>query len=276
MVAADSFEAVFGDLASTAEGPSNKRQKRDDSSRESLRIYETLPPQMLNAYGMAGFHRMPHEKVWEEMSKPLKTGAKYMTELCSDNVERRGVGINRFEQTLVEFLKYQMSEVVKKQNELILRPEVFTKVYQEIEVVHDAAVYCLASKKTVEKTGAAGLRVSASQVESPNQKTSEELKKYSDILFRWLTLPTSRLRMLMQWQGAGGLPYVAYCHLLGVQCFMQFGNKYHEHIPGNSISHEEFQNCIVKRHQLHLQGDSHSAESQDLDFRPFEGSGSGS
>ena len=120
---------VTGDVDSIFEKPGSevslkpgsevslKRKAEGEGQRENLRVYETMPSQLLNAYGMAGFAKMDKEKVWEELNKPLKTGAKYMTELCSAEEERRGVGINRFLQVLVEYLKYQKTDQMRKQNE---------------------------------------------------------------------------------------------------------------------------------------------------------------
>ena len=92
------FDSVFSGLApipGTTESVSLKRKSPEQGQRENLRVYETMPPQMLNSYGMAGFASMTHEKVWDELNKPLKTGAKYMTEL-----EPRVVGINWFKCSL--------------------------------------------------------------------------------------------------------------------------------------------------------------------------------
>ena len=116
-----------------------KRKAEEQGTRENLRVYETMPAQMLNAYGMAGFAKMDQEKVWEALNKPLKTGAKYMTELCSAEEERRGVGINRFLQVLVEYMKYQKTERVRKHNEFILKAEINTQLYKEIDVIFEAA-----------------------------------------------------------------------------------------------------------------------------------------
>ena len=82
---------------------------------------------------MAGFAQMEQEKVWEDMNKPLKTGAKYMTELCSADPRRRGVGINRFLQVLVEYLKYQKTDRMMKQNEFILKPEIYEQLYKDLQ-----------------------------------------------------------------------------------------------------------------------------------------------
>ena len=75
----EDFDNVFATPAKTSEGVSSKRRAVEQGQRENLRVYETLPAQLLNAYGMAGFAQMEQEKVWEDMNKPLKTGAKYMT-----------------------------------------------------------------------------------------------------------------------------------------------------------------------------------------------------
>ena len=104
---------------------------------------------MLNSYGMAGFTQMSLEKVWEHLNKPLKTGAKYMTELCSAEEERRGVGINRFLQVLVEYLKFQKTNNVMTQNKFIMKDDLYTQLYKEIDMIYDAAVYCLAGKNSI-------------------------------------------------------------------------------------------------------------------------------
>jgi hypothetical protein len=220
-------------------------------------VYETVPAQMLNGYGMAAFAKMPPDKVWAELNKPLKSGAKYMTELCSAEDERRGVGINRFLQVLVEYLKYQKSPAVIKQNEFILKPELFSQLYKEVEVIYTSAIYCLAAKKQYTKHGASSLRTGVSVEEVQFTKTPEKLKEHGIVLYKWLQRPQSRLRMLMSWQSAGGLPYVCGTHLLAHQCFVDFGNTYHDQNSGVGITEESFQNAVVKRHEMELSGHSY-------------------
>ena len=74
----DNFDSVFnslnGDHKRTAEdgagdGVSKKLKSNEPGDREELRVYETMPAQMLNAYGMAGFAQMGHQKVWEDLQK---------------------------------------------------------------------------------------------------------------------------------------------------------------------------------------------------------------
>ena len=99
----------FDSIMSAADVPSNvsgKRKAEGQGQRENLRVYETMPAQLLNAYGAAGSARMEKERVWEELNKPSKTGAKYMTGPCK---ERRGVGISRFGEDLVEYRKIKAS-----------------------------------------------------------------------------------------------------------------------------------------------------------------------
>ena len=146
----DNFDSVFkslnGDGKRTADGDagdgvSKKLKGEEPGDREELRVYETMPAQMLNAYGMAGFAQMGHLKVWEDLNKPLKTGAKYMTEFCSKKEDRRCIAINRMLQPLVEYLKYQKTEGVRAQNQFILKEEIFTQLYAEIDAVFEAAQY---------------------------------------------------------------------------------------------------------------------------------------
>ena len=105
----DKFESVFASLHGEdkrkAEGDagadgSKKQRCIEQGDREEIRVYETMPSQMLNAYGMAAFAQMERKKVWEDLNKPLKTGAKYMSEYCSNKQDRRCVACNRALQPL--------------------------------------------------------------------------------------------------------------------------------------------------------------------------------
>jgi len=263
----DSVFAQLGSVAQTSDGVSLKRKSPEEGQRESLRVYETMPAQMLNAYGMAAFSKMNQEKIWEEFNKPLKTGAKYMTELCSAEEERRGVGINRFLQVLVEYVKYQKTEGMMKQNQFILKDEIYTQLYKEIDMIFEAAVYCLAGKKQFNKKGASGLRTAVS-FDQTAKKSTETLNKHAQILYKWMIIKQSRLRMLMGWQAAGGLPYVSGTHLLGVQCFLSCGNTYHDGQVDKTVSLEVFQNAVVKRHGMELEGHAYiKSEDHEDDFK---------
>ena len=134
----------FGNLgAKVSEEVRKKARVMEDggSERPWLKVYETLPPQLLNAYGEAKYTRMPDEKVWDSFSSPQKTGAKYMTELCSNEKERRGVGINRFLHAVISYVEYQQDEKVRRQNQAVLQEVKCKELYEEMEEILPSLKY---------------------------------------------------------------------------------------------------------------------------------------
>ena len=95
--------------------------KADGEKRSNLRIFETAPAQMLNAYGQSSFVKKTDAEVWEGLVEPLPTGAMYGTELASSSVERRGVGLNRAFHALVEYCALQNSAEARKSNAYCLK-----------------------------------------------------------------------------------------------------------------------------------------------------------
>ena len=59
--------------------------------------------------------------------------------------------------------------------------------------------------------------------------------------------------MMLNYQGGGGLPYVASVHQFITQCFMVYGNTGHEEQNEGRVSVSEFQEAIRERHRI---GDS--------------------
>ena len=102
-----------------------KRLKYDKGdkgeSRPWLRVYETAPAQLLNAYGVSKVVTMSDASVWDALVEPLSSGAMYGTELASETPERRGVGLNRACHALVEYCSLQLSENTRKANEYCLK-----------------------------------------------------------------------------------------------------------------------------------------------------------
>ena len=73
---ADDFGAIGGGIDEATGGKKSDAYSYDKGEKRAyLRVYETLPPQMLNAYGLAKFQKMSDDAVWTAMSEPLKTGA---------------------------------------------------------------------------------------------------------------------------------------------------------------------------------------------------------
>ena len=62
----------FGSLDSE---PGKKRQRMQETQGEQrvyLKVYETLPCQLLNAYGMAKYPKLSDGAAWAAMCEPLK------------------------------------------------------------------------------------------------------------------------------------------------------------------------------------------------------------
>ena len=217
--------------------------------RSWLKIYETLPNQLLNGYGQSKFVNIPDKEMWQSMGEPIRSGAPCMSELCFSDKERRGVGINRWLQPLESYMKYQQEERNKKHNQMILSERIFTEVYAEIDKILPSVTFCLAPRKYAEKKGANLLRSSA--MGNPgvvSSRSRADLQKHAKILYEWLDpVKISRLRMLMNWQAAGGLSFVTSCHQRGVQCFRVCGGS-----PSGDTapSLEDFQEAIISRHTL--------------------------
>ena len=120
------MEDDFGELscvwsATVSESGGVKKKREQQTDREWLKVFETLPAQMLNAYGQSSFLKKTDAEVWEGLVEPLPTGAMYGTELASSSVERRGVGLNRAFHALVEYCSLQNSEEARKANEYCLK-----------------------------------------------------------------------------------------------------------------------------------------------------------
>ena len=228
----------------------DQTQNQAGQKREWLKVFETLPPQMLNAYGPAKFAKLSDSSVWEAFNQPQKTGAVYMTELCSKDTERRGVGINRMLHAVKLYCDHQQESSVKSQNKALLKEGMFNEIYAEIDRILPSVEYCLAPKKESEKKGSSTLRASSlEQVVKPT-KTDTELDKHAAIVYSWMeTSKPSRIRMLLHWQSAAGMPFVAAVHHRAVQCFKYFGNTNHSDTDP-TVTLSSFQDAIKSRHHV--------------------------
>ena len=83
------------------------------SERPWLTVFETMPPQFLNAHGEG--------QVWDAVSQPQKSGAKY-SRSPKYLAERRGVAANRWLQVALNYVKYQEEITTKSMNERTLDP----------------------------------------------------------------------------------------------------------------------------------------------------------
>ena len=227
-----------------------KGQKRKaGEERVYLKVFETLPAQLLNVYGPSAYVDKSDEEVWKQLNTPLKSGAKYMTELCSKEAERRGVGINRFVACVLEFIKYQEKETTKKQNEFLLKEDMYTSLYSEIEKIKGPLEYVLAPQKERQTSGAASLRAVSAQNRAgmTEVRDPQRLKEEAGKVYTWLDKSTrSWIRMVMIWQGSSGVSFVGATHHRAAQCWRYHGNQCHDEKGEVSVS--EFQDAVVSRH----------------------------
>ena len=193
-----------------------------------------------------------------------------MTEYASLDAERRGIAVNRWLQCVLEFCQHQKTAEVEKQNTCIMQDKVKKELYSEIDRILPAIEYCLAPRKAFQKKGASMLRSAARPLlpAERQNKDREQLDRYAKELYEWLdTSRVSRIRMMLQWQGAGGLPYVASVHHRATQCFRYQGNSKHE--AGKSqtdVSLGEWQEAVRERHRAGSSGIDEGQPEQSVDF----------
>ena len=277
----DSGVATDFAMLATAPAPSggtvSAEKPKDQKKREWLKVFETLPSQLLNVYGPSKFAKLSDKQVWTEMQEPLKSGAVWMSEMCSKEPERRGVGINRFIHAMKTFCEYQKDPSVQAANTAVLNPKMYEEFYKEIESILPSLQYCLAPKKQYEKKGAAALRASGMDAAvQADGKTEPELDQHAKKVYEWLDKSTlSRVRMMAHWQSCGGLAFVAQCHHRAATCFRYHGNSFHGAGPSQQeVSLTEFQAAVRIRHTLGHNGiDVESVGAQDNGVNDFAPAG---
>ena len=231
---------------------SSKHQQEGD--REYLCCHETLPQQMLNVYGPGKWGHLNEQPFWYHLNQSLPTGAKRMTELCFNDDDHRGVGINRWLMCMKSFMEYQEMQQVKDANKRMLSQDWFENMYAEIGNILPSVQYCLVSMQPDGKRKAPGYDTLRSDlvVEKvvPRRKVcTNELSKHAKVLYAWVkSHEVSYVSTLLHWQAGSGSSYVAACHQRAMKAFLQFGNSMHDS-PSGAVSLEEFQNAITALHR---------------------------
>ena len=148
-----------------------------------------------------------------------------------------------------------------------MKEAVFEALYKEIDMILPSALYILAAKKQYTKKGASSLRKSVSfDVEASQAKDPQSLKLHASRVYKLVNMEKSWIRMLLSWQAGGGLPYVCNTHFLGVQCFVQYGNKHHSGTSLHAVSEQEFVSAVEKRHDMVETGHKYLEDTDNLDF----------
>jgi len=254
------FALLAGKGAADKVGDKKRKLEEDKGqTRKYLKVFETLPPMLLNAYGEARYTGMSDPAVWAQLVKPLNSGAEWMTEFAAKEAERRGIGFNRWALSVKVYMEYQNKPEVKQYNEFILKPELVTAFYEEIDRILPSITYCLAPRKFAAKEGAANLRSSAPESVSFEAKDPTELSKHGKILYEWLDRgKVSRVRMMLEWQSCGGLSHVAATHHRAAAVFLGHGETFHVD-GGSAVSLENWQAAILARHAV---GDAGMSEGE--------------
>ena len=112
------------------------------------------------------------------------------------------------------------------------------ELYAEIDTILPSLQYCLAPQKAkVSKAGSSSLRSGIRESSDQAQKETSQLDVHAKILYEWLDKSkVSRIRMLLTWQSAGGLSYVASVHHRAAQCFRYHGNTLHNKVQQDDVS----------------------------------------
>ena len=149
-----------------------------------------------------------------------------------------------------------------------MNTEKFKEFYKEIDKILPSLEYCLAPKKASEKSGAASLRSSAAPSQTYVAKDPAELDKHTKVLYEWLDREeVSRIRMMLNWQAASGLSFVAQVHHRACVCFRYHGNSKHGDCSINAVTLQEFQDSVKCRHAAGGSGICADSHSSDNDYK---------
>ena len=154
---------------------------------------------------------------------------------------------------MVHFIDHNQCEQISKANKLILSEKLYKELDDEMQSIGPSFKYCLAPKKDYKpKDGASSLRSGSisSVSQTTEKKDNATLEKYAAAIYEWMDVKkVSRIRMVMNWQAAGGLSFVVATHHRATQCFRYVGNMKHGENK-KEISLAEFQECIRARHAV--------------------------
>ncbi|CAK0822856.1 unnamed protein product, partial [Prorocentrum cordatum] len=219
--------------------------KKPPVPRTYLKSWETIPKSFLNAYGRGKFDVMPTHELWGLCNVKQKTGAVYATELASEHDERRGVGVNRWLQSQVQFLEYLKGERV--QVEACMKPDIVRLLCQEIDKVLPAMKKILAPKKEHRKDGIDQLR--SAVVAAAETVGVDDLNTNAKIVWEYINPAQVNIVRATQFLfSGGGSSHVASSHHRAMLGFALHGNALHNDRSGDAVTLEQFQAAVRARH----------------------------
>ena len=163
------------------------------------------------------------------------------------------------------YCAYQMQETTKKHNKVLLEPQIYEQLYQEIDSMKPAFEYLVAGKKRKAAAGMASLRSGHSGGGGGGVSGARDermLRQHAEKVYEWLDKKKqSRIRMLIKWQSAGGLSFVAQAYHRIQQCWVYHGNTGIAD-QGVAVSKQEFADAIIHRHR---EGGDEGMEAPEAD-----------
>ena len=212
--------------------------------------FEMPPPQLLHAYGRANYSTMDDADVRIHLRHPLHTGAASMTEYTSEDAETRGIAVNHWLRSLLEYLEYQLTDEGISRNKSFMNENLYISFTAEIERIMPHVRRCMAPDRRMPETPTLRSGASTSSIVATAAVRENDLNASAQVLHSWADpQKPSCIRRTLEYQGCGGLPYVASVHQLVTQCFLQYGNAGHRKIAaGGRVSVTEFQEAVRERY----------------------------
>ena len=133
--------ASLSSSQATSVGSVRKRGAEEQPAREKrikLRHYDLAPVRCLNPMGVSRVEELDNKRFWDLICKG-NHAARYFSELCSPEDERRLIGLSRTAEVMFEAVSLLGKN--KKYMEKIMQPEVFKEVFAEAGLWFQNEVY---------------------------------------------------------------------------------------------------------------------------------------
>ena len=113
------------------------------------------------------------------------------------------------------------------------------------------------------KSGIASLRAGAEGGKEVVSKEPEALKRHAKVVYDWVLQSKSYVRMLSQYQAAGGGSFVANVYHTCMVAFLKHGNLKHTATSADNVSLDDFTAAVLHRHSNSMDGDHDGAAAPE-------------
>ena len=172
-----------------------------------MRRYDKMAAQCLNPEGVSPIHRADLRGAWE-MAMAGNKGAKYFSELCDEDVYRRGIGISRAAEAILSMGGVLEQPVFRS----ILKKEVLQKALAEWNELKPHVEMLNGGKASATTKTSTSLWTQSKQ--QAGSKTvvqeAEKVEASANYLFDFLVKKDSALRAFAEIMSQGGAFYSAH------------------------------------------------------------------